>query len=141
MLAKNKDQFNKIADEYNVQIRGIHGEHTETDDGVFDISNRRRLGRSEVDLVQDMYNGVKAMIAAEKALGGGGSAPVAAAGGAPVECGPHLVKPDQITGPPVWPAGTKSLVSKYVTPELYAKFAGKKDKCGVSFEQMILSGC
>jgi creatine kinase/arginine kinase len=53
MLAKkeNKEKFNKIADEYNVQIRGIHGEHTETDDGIFDISNRRRLGRSEKDLV------------------------------------------------------------------------------------------
>merc|ERR1719194_64813 len=32
-LAKNKEQFNKIAAEYYVQIRGIHGEHTETDDG------------------------------------------------------------------------------------------------------------
>jgi creatine kinase/arginine kinase len=51
-----------------VQIRGAHGEHTETDDGVFDISNLRRLGRAEVDLVQDMYDGVKAMIRAEKAL-------------------------------------------------------------------------
>ena len=71
---------------------------------------------SEKDLVQDMYNGVKAMIAAEKALGGG---PTKAA---TVECGPHLVKPEQITGPPVWPAGTKSLVSKYVTPERFAKF-------------------
>jgi protein-arginine kinase len=67
-LAKNKEQFNKIADEYFVQIRGIHGEHTETDDGVFDISNRRRLGRSEKQLVQDMINGVRAMIDAEKAL-------------------------------------------------------------------------
>jgi hypothetical protein len=28
----------------------------------------RRLGRSEVDLVQDMYNGVKAMIQREKQL-------------------------------------------------------------------------
>ena len=120
MLAKNKDQFNKIADQYNVQIRGIHGEHTETDDGIFDISNRRRLGRGETDLVQDMYDGVKAMIAAEKALGGGGTAPAKASGS--VECGPHLVKPEQITGPPVWPAGTKSLVSKYVTPELFKKF-------------------
>jgi len=35
---------------------------------VFDISNKRRLGRSEKDLVQDMYNGVKAMITAEKKL-------------------------------------------------------------------------
>ena len=75
MLAKNKSMFNEIADKYYVQIRGIHGEHTETDDGIFDISNKRRLGRSEKDLVQDMYNGVKAMIEAEKALGGGGSAP------------------------------------------------------------------
>jgi hypothetical protein len=32
------------------------------DDNVYDISNLRRLGRSEVDLVQDMYDGVKAMI-------------------------------------------------------------------------------
>lgn len=67
-LAKNKAKFNEIADKYYVQIRGIHGEHTETDDGVFDISNKRRLGRSEKDLVQDMYNGVKAMIDAEKEL-------------------------------------------------------------------------
>jgi arginine kinase len=48
---KHKDKFNEIADKYHVQIRGIHGEHTETDDGVFDISNKRRLGRSERDLV------------------------------------------------------------------------------------------
>merc|ERR1711939_636283 len=66
-LMKNKEKFNAIADEYFVQIRGIHGEHTETNDGVFDISNRRRLGRSEKELVQDMINGVQALIAAEKA--------------------------------------------------------------------------
>jgi len=66
-LAKDKAQLNAIADKYFVQIRGIHGEHTETNDGVFDISNRRRLGRSEKALVQDMINGVQALIAAEKA--------------------------------------------------------------------------
>ena len=66
-LMKNKTKFDAIADEYYVQIRGIHGEHTETDDGVFDISNRRRLGRSEKQLVQDMIDGVKALIEAEKA--------------------------------------------------------------------------
>ena len=66
-LMKNKTKFNEIADKYYVQIRGIHGEHTETNDGVFDISNRRRLGRSERELVQDMIDGVKALIDAEKA--------------------------------------------------------------------------
>ena len=67
-LMNNKDKFNAIADKYFVQIRGIHGEHTETNDGVFDISNRRRLGRSEKELVQDMIDGVRALIEAEKAL-------------------------------------------------------------------------
>ena len=70
LLGKDKKKFNEIADKYYVQIRGIHGEHTETDDGIFDISNKRRLGRSEKDLVQDMYDGVKAMISAEKELEG-----------------------------------------------------------------------
>jgi arginine kinase len=67
-LMVNKELHQSIADKYHVQIRGIHGEHTETDDGVFDISNLRRLGRNEVGLVQDMYDGVKAMIRAEKSL-------------------------------------------------------------------------
>jgi len=67
-LAADMDQFKAIASKYYVDIRGAHGEHSESPDGVYDISNLRRLGRSEVDLVQDMYNGVKAMIAAEKKL-------------------------------------------------------------------------
>jgi creatine kinase/arginine kinase len=67
-LMKQKEKFNAIADKYFVQIRGIHGEHTETDDGVYDISNKRRLGRSERELVQDMYDGVKALIKAEVEL-------------------------------------------------------------------------
>lgn len=50
------------------QARGIHGEHSEStgeDTGVFDISNRRRLGLSEVQCVQDMYNGVKKLLEIE----------------------------------------------------------------------------
>lgn len=67
-LAKDKAGMEEIAAKFHVQVRGIHGEHTETDDGIFDISNKRRLGRNEVQLVQDMYDGVKAMIAKEKEL-------------------------------------------------------------------------
>jgi len=67
-LGNKKDDFQTIADKYHVQIRGAHGEHSESDDHVYDISNMRRLGRSEVELVQDMYNGVKAMIKREKEL-------------------------------------------------------------------------
>ena len=45
-----------------------------------------------------------------------------------------------MTGPVEWPPGSTSLVSRFVTPELFKKFKGKKDSAGVSFEQMILSG-
>lgn len=69
-LMKDMKKFQGIADQFNVQIRGSHGEHSDTSDGVFDISNRRRLGRSEKDLVQDMYDGVKAMITEELRLRG-----------------------------------------------------------------------
>jgi creatine kinase/arginine kinase len=67
-LAKDMKKFKMITDKYHLQIRGIHGEHSESEGGVYDISNRRRLGITEVEAVQDMYDGVVALIAAEKAL-------------------------------------------------------------------------
>lgn len=67
-LAKDMEAFKAITDEHHLQIRGIHGEHSESEGGVYDISNRRRLGITEVDAVQDMYDGVVALITAEKAL-------------------------------------------------------------------------
>jgi creatine kinase/arginine kinase len=67
-LAKDMDVFKAITDKYYLQIRGIHGEHSQSEGGVYDISNRRRLGITEVEAVQDMYDGVVALIAAEKAL-------------------------------------------------------------------------
>ena len=67
-LAKDMEKFKAITDKYHLQIRGIHGEHSESEGGVYDISNRRRLGITEVEAVQDMYDGVVAIIEAEKAL-------------------------------------------------------------------------
>lgn len=64
-----------------------------------------------------------------------------AASGAMVQAGPHLRQPSDIRGMVCFPPGTKSLLSKYLTPEVYAKYRCKKDAAGVSFEQMILSGC
>ena len=67
--AHSQPNFMEICDKYQIQPRGIHGEHSEStgeDAGVFDISNRRRLGLSEVQCVQDMYNGVKALLEIEK---------------------------------------------------------------------------
>jgi len=67
-LSQDMKRFKAITDKYYLQIRGIHGEHSESEGGIYDISNRRRLGITEVEAVQDMYDGVVALIAAEKAL-------------------------------------------------------------------------
>ena len=67
-LAQNMEAFKAITDKHFLQIRGIHGEHSESEGGVYDISNKRRLGVTEVECVQDMINGVKELIAKEKSL-------------------------------------------------------------------------
>lgn len=67
-LGAKMEEFQAIADKHNVQIRGIHGEHSESEGGVYDISNKRRLGVSEVECVQDMHDGVVALIKREKEL-------------------------------------------------------------------------
>jgi len=67
-LAEDMDTFKTITDKYHLQIRGIHGEHSESEGGIYDISNKRRLGVTEVECVQDMYDGVVALIAKEKSL-------------------------------------------------------------------------
>jgi len=67
-LAADMETFKRITDAHHLQIRGIHGEHSESESGIFDVSNRRRLGVTEVECVQDMYNGVVALINKEKEL-------------------------------------------------------------------------
>jgi len=63
-----RPEFKEICDEFKLSIRGIHGEHSESEGGVFDISNKQRLGISEVDAAMTMYRGVKRLIEAEKTL-------------------------------------------------------------------------
>ena len=87
-----------------------------------------------------MYNGVKAMIAKEKELGGGGVAP-ANAGAEEVKCGSHLKKLEDLSGFPVFPADTKSLLSKNLTKEIWDQLKDKKDAHGFDFRSAILSGC
>ena len=67
-LSQDMEMFKAITDKHHLQIRGIHGEHSESEGGVYDISNKRRLGVTEVQCVQDMVDGVVALIAKEKSL-------------------------------------------------------------------------
>lgn len=62
-----KPEFKDICDKLNLQARGIHGEHTESVGGVYDISNKRRMGLSEIEAIQEMRKGVEEIIKLEKA--------------------------------------------------------------------------
>jgi protein-arginine kinase len=64
-----KPDFKSICDGLKLQIRGIHGEHSESVGGVYDISNKARLGLTEFEAVKQMYDGVKKLIELEKAAG------------------------------------------------------------------------
>ncbi|KAH7724939.1 ATP:guanido phosphotransferase [Aphelenchoides avenae] len=66
-ISANKDEFKKICTELKLQIRGIHGEHSESKEGTYDISNKQRLGLTEYEAVRQMYDGVKKLIELEKA--------------------------------------------------------------------------
>merc|ERR1711962_728288 len=67
-LAKTEADLKAFCDQYNLQARGIHGEHTESVGGVYDISNKRRLGLTEFEAIQEMRKGIEAVIEKEKSL-------------------------------------------------------------------------
>jgi len=78
-----RPDFKAICDQMKLQIRGasvlytrpcvndgpagIHGEHSETEGGVYDVSNKERLGLTEFEAVKRMYDGVKKLIEMEAA--------------------------------------------------------------------------
>lgn len=68
-LAKDKSKLDAIAAKYNLQVRGTRGEHTESEGGVYDISNKRRMGLTEYEAVREMQDGILEMIKLERAAG------------------------------------------------------------------------
>ncbi|PIO75954.1 ATP:guanido phosphotransferase, catalytic domain protein [Teladorsagia circumcincta] len=64
-----KPEFKQICADMKLQIRGIHGEHSESAEGIYDISNKQRLGLTEYEAVRQMYDGVKKLIEMETAAG------------------------------------------------------------------------
>ena len=54
--------FPKFSFELFFQVRGSGGEHTETEGELRDFSNSRRLGKSELELVTEVFKGVNKLI-------------------------------------------------------------------------------
>jgi len=61
-------EFKAFCDNLHIQARGIDGEHTESKGGVYDISNKRRLGLTEFQAIQEMRKGVEECIKKEASL-------------------------------------------------------------------------
>lgn len=66
-LAADKAKLDAIAAKFNLQVRGTRGEHTESEGGVYDISNKRRMGLTEYQAVREMQDGILEMIKMEAA--------------------------------------------------------------------------
>jgi len=60
-------KLDEVCKSMDLQPRGIHGEHTESVGGVYDISNKIRIGRTEWDLINTMWNGVHKLMEHELA--------------------------------------------------------------------------
>jgi len=67
-LAQTKEKLEAVASKYNLQVRGTSGEHTESVGGVYDVSNKRRMGLTEYQAVKEMNDGIIELIKIEKSL-------------------------------------------------------------------------
>merc|ERR1712139_49287 len=70
---ENIELLEKVCDKFDLQPRGSAGEHSAAVGGKWDVSNKQRIGFSEVQLVQKMIDGVTKLIAIEEKLAGGAS--------------------------------------------------------------------
>jgi creatine kinase len=70
----DKELLEHVCSAFDLQPRGSAGEHSAAVGGKFDVSNKQRLGFSEVELVQKMIDGVSKVIELEQILAAGGGA-------------------------------------------------------------------
>jgi creatine kinase len=94
----NSPTCKAICDPLGLSVRGTGGEHTPIgSDGTIDLSPRARLFIKESEIVAKLYQGIKDLMAAEKAAGeaaaGAAPAEAASAEAAPAEAAPAEAAP------------------------------------------------
>jgi creatine kinase len=68
---EDKELLETVCSAFDLQPRGSAGEHSAAKGAKFDVSNKQRLGFSEVQLVQKMIDGVSKVIDLEEKLAAG----------------------------------------------------------------------
>lgn len=108
--ALSPHQMEDFTMRYGVQARGSGGEYTPAGPGgKWDISNKKRIGMSEVQLAQVMIRGVEALIGVEQKLESG------------MDVRQALGEHSDILGAqgfPTFAENSKSLVSKFLSKEM-----------------------
>merc|ERR1719145_53426 len=126
------DKLKARCEELHLQPRGTRGESGGQTGHTYDISNKHRLGYSEVQLVQKMIDGVNTLWKEDKAFMGGAAAPAApaaSAGGASSKSdGKYKAMPAETNGPFPNIQSKHSLVAKHVTQDKWEKLKGIKTK-------------
>ena len=69
-----------------------------------------------------------------------GSEPIKVGDDKTTAVGTHLAKPEDIVDFPTFPEGTKSLLSKHLSRQIWNQLRDKKDKYGFTFREAIFSG-
>ena len=57
--------FEAICGGLGLAVRGVHGEHSASEGGVYDISNRQRLGISEAEIIAKLVTGIGKLVEME----------------------------------------------------------------------------
>merc|ERR1719243_269291 len=109
------DKLKARCEELHLQPRGTRGESGGQTGHTYDISNKHRLGYSEVELVQKMIDGVNTLWKEDKAFSGGDS-------------GKYKPMPAEINGPFPTIQSKHSLVAKHVTKDKWEQLKGIKTK-------------
>lgn len=67
-LSSDYSRLVEIAGKYNLQVRGTRGEHSDSEEATYDISNKRRMGLTEYEALVEMKMGVLELINQEQRL-------------------------------------------------------------------------
>merc|ERR1712241_1584252 len=110
------DKLKARCEELHLQPRGTRGESGGHTGHTYDISNKHRLGYSEVELVQKMIDGVNKLWEEDKILQKGGTVEL------------YRAMPAQTNGPFPNIQSKHSLVASHVTKNVWEQLKGIKTK-------------
>ncbi|PAA67925.1 hypothetical protein BOX15_Mlig008485g1 [Macrostomum lignano] len=128
LAAGGQEALQRVADRFQLQVRGSAGEHSEAVGGLYDISNKERMGLTEFDAVSKMNHGIAELIRMEKALEQGVDPEVVSY----IEAGYQKLQSD---------ATCHSLLKKHLTKEVVDKLKNMSTPSfGSTLKDVIQSG-